>query len=199
MQLNSTQSQLHAALVQLNSTKDQLLTTQLHLNNTNIELDLCKIDNSSQKLTRTQILSLASHSHMFENSTRIYKNRIYLTSVDTPLNVTSYQQSCGSLGGKLVEIRHQDEYDVISDYLKNQHFRDFIMLGITDEGHEGVWTYMSDNSTLTFAKWLPGGETHGGTRANCGTWYTIFPESPMVADICVSIISSMRFLCEVPL
>merc|ERR1719239_1230781 len=149
IQLNTTQSQLTTTQSQLNTTQLQLHKTQLDLTNTKIELN-----NTKDELSKTQITFQAALSFKFENSSLYYKNRVYLLSVLTPLNITSYQQSCVSLGGKLAEIRHQDEFDVIRDFLTKQHLTSYgIYLGLTDEGQEGEWRYMSDNSTLTFDKW----------------------------------------------
>ena len=196
--LNTTQEQLLETQMQLNLTQLNLQTTQIELNHTKTELDLCKSDNSTHNLTQTQILSLVHQSQLFVNSTRFYKNRIYITSVKTPLNLTSYQQSCGSLGGKLAEIRHQDEFDVISDYLTKQHLEwyESIWLGMTDEGHEGQWTYLSDNSAVTFVKWFPG-EPNNGRTYNCGV---LHPGSAFkMYDFLCFDSSSYRFLCEVSL
>jgi len=193
--LNTTQEQLLETQMQLNLTQSKLQTTQLKLNNTETQLDLCKSDNSTPNLRQTQILSLVHQSQLFENSTRFYKNRIYILSVPTTLNITTYQLSCGSVGGKLAEIRHQDEFDVITDYLTKQVLTDdFVYLGMTDEGHEGQWTYMSDNSTPTFTKWHSS-RPNGGTGENCA----ILDGNMLMFDGTCFWSSSWRFMCEVSL
>ena len=195
-QLNTAQTQLNTAQTQLSTAQSQLQTAQLDLINTKIDLDSCKGVNSTHKLTQAQLLALASQSQLFESSTLVHNNRVYLTSVPTSLNLTAYQESCWKMGGKLAEIRTQDQYDAINTYVRNQSLIDFVFVGMTDAGHEGDWTYMSDNSTLTFVKWVPG-EPKGGSAQNCGCVYTV---NMMMYD-CECFISSYlrRFLCEVSL
>merc|ERR1712110_788588 len=80
------------------------------------------------------------------------------------INATSAQDVCESFGGYLAEINTREEYDFVrsftSSILPNTPY--YVMLGGTDQGHEGSWTYPdrpgSGNSSsrpLTFTDWGP--------------------------------------------
>ena len=174
-QLLQTESQLDSTQAQLNSTKDQLEITH----KTQTKLDECK-----------------SAHDLFITHTLAYDNRVYYESVPTPENITFYQQTCSRIGGQLVEIRQQHQYDVIKDFLTNQQLgSNYTYLGITDAVHEPQWTYMSDNSTVTFVKWLSG-QPDGGQH--CAA---LDPsENYEMRDwLCFSTNVSSRFMCEVSL
>ena len=178
-QLLQTESQLNSTQAQLNSTKDQLEITQLDLHKTQTELDECKFPHD-----------------LFINHTLAYDNRVYYLSLLTPLNITAHQQTCaGRLGGHLVEIRHQHQYDAINDFLTNQQLTRNIYLGMTDAVREPQWTYMSDNSTVTFVKWISG-QPNGGQHCACLERNGVNYE---MRDLECFTKAPNRFMCEVSL
>ena len=179
--LKEKQTELRNAERELNTKKEQLETTQQNLDQIKVNLQLCNSE---------------FRSPLFETPTRYYKDRMYVVSVKTTVNMTVYKQSCASIGGKLAEIRSQGEYDVIKDYL-TEHFNeryDYMHIGMTDKDNEGSWTYMSDDSPVTFKKWDPNDPTE--PEDDCGL---LIPHEFLMTDWDCNQSLTLRFLCEVPL
>ena len=195
-QLNTTQSQLSTVQSQLTTTQAQLHTAQVDLSNTKVELNKTKQDlnDTTRQLFYSHMRLVAALSPEFINSTLGYKNHVYLLSRTYRHNITSYQESCGTLGGKLAEIHDEDEFHAITGYLRHQHmYGQNIYIGMTDEGNEGDWRYMSDNTPITFAKWYSGQPNGDG---NCAIINTA--SKKMDDKLCFDHRSS-HFLCKVSL
>ena len=86
----------------------------------------------------------------------VYQGSMYYLSQRTPLeDVHTFNDHCKKMGGFLAEINSESEYDFIVDFLTQQvpDERSRVILGATDQGHEGRWMYIYSGQPVTFFSW----------------------------------------------
>ena len=179
---------------ELNRTKSELFQTKSVLSQTQSELNATR-----QQLEISENASTTSTniSHEFDYATA-YNNHIYLLSNKRPLIFKACQSTCGGLGGYLVEIDSQDEFSHLTGFLSDQHLgSEWVVLGITDAGTEGHWTYMTSGGSAQVLEWGPR-QPSDGTAENCAFLSTYNMKMYDVSCLTPVISHIGRFLCEVP-
>ncbi|XP_069943457.1 perlucin-like protein [Cherax quadricarinatus] len=85
----------------------------------------------------------------------------------------SMRALCQAEGADLAELRGDLHDQVYSYIFSHSDLRDEgFWMGGTDEGHEGYWVWISDNSAIPLDwHWWPG-QPDGGTNANYACIYT---------------------------
>ncbi|XP_035824522.1 C-type lectin domain family 3 member A-like [Aplysia californica] len=131
------------------------------------------------------------------SATTSYRGHNYLLSKPILVNVHEANRLCRLYGGYLAEINDKQEFQLLADF-SNSHESVTIdvMLGATDEGHEGRWTFLTSRGNMTSFVWEVSQPT-GGTDQNC--LYLSTTAKKMFDDACLKYSSSWpkRFLCEV--
>ena len=71
-----------------------------------------------------------------------------------------------------MEVNDEDEFDMVVAFIEKNGLRNTrIMIGMTDEGHEGNWTYLTSGAPVTFTKWDKGEPNNDGTGENYAILY----------------------------
>ena len=111
----------------------------------------------------------------------VHHHKLYLLSKITQQNFTYFQERCRQLNGKLAEYKNWDELMHINAFfqlLGRGLNKPWVALGLTDEGHEGNFTYMSSDEPvpddlLTWGhQFSETKRPNGGTSVNCVVQYT---------------------------
>jgi len=187
-QLTNCSSQLTTSLDDLTQTRVDLSLTSQQLNTT-----LDKLDHTSQQLDSTAAhLKAVNHLLMTRYQTVVYNNHYYVMSGLQATNVPKFQAECQKQNGYLVEINDQEEYQMLTGFVRN--FPNNVYLGMTDAGHEGQWRYLSSGGPVTFLKWRAG-EPDGSSGQNCAEMYA--SDMTMGDYDCVSGFD-VRYICEIP-
>ena len=182
---------------QLNTTQHELINSREELNNTRELLSQVLHDrnNSHQAVTSLEARLNHSVSLMFYNQTTFTSHRYY---VSFPLykSVVEAADVCAWMGGYLVELNSQAEYDVIVQLIKSASapaVRVFpTLVGMTDLGYEGHWRWVNSGRAVNFTKWAAG-EPDDGEESNCALLHAT---SFLMYDAgCFG--SYVKFVCEV--
>ena len=167
---------------------------QQELSKTRIELS-----KPQSALTKPPTVTTAPFSlpQGFTHAT-VYDHHRYILSGDSPLNVTAHQDRCQQLGGYLAEFVTCDELKHVTGFLRDLHLGDAgVILGLTDEGHEGHWTYMTTGRQAWLLDWPEAYGGGGGPGADCVFLRT--SNMKLYNWLCVDGDVHVKFLCEVDL
>jgi len=208
-QLQKMSAQLNTTDFELARVKEEAAQLTISLNTTDYELARVKqeaaqltisLNNSQTDLlmvnkTFKDILKLIGDQKHFT----FYNNHFYfLSEVQSTIDIQAFQQKCQESLGYLVEINDQSEFEALRDFILgfNDIYHD-IYIGITDEGHEGRWTYLTSGADVTFNKWMSG-QPDTGTSENCAVWSSVDTDPGLADWICVGT-HACRYMCEVNL
>merc|ERR1719239_255502 len=152
----------------LNDTEDKLASFSQRFEDLRIQLIKAQLElgvNVSRYMNITELFATK-----YQYTYHVYDNHLYYISLDyEPANVPVFQKKCRENGGYLVEINDRGEWDAIYAFLLNlDHSRtgDFIFVGVTDDGHEGHWTYLNSGADVAFTGWVSGYPSDS-TAKNC--------------------------------
>ncbi|XP_031561983.1 perlucin-like protein [Actinia tenebrosa] len=102
-----------------------------------------------------------------------FDNNCYFFNHDPskPAHWNDAANVCQLLGGHLVDIRNEYEWQFVKSNLKRagDAYAQYI-IGMTDAASEGHWKY-TDGTAASFFKWNAG-EPSGGTSENCGSIFS---------------------------
>ncbi|XP_005093950.1 C-type lectin domain family 3 member A [Aplysia californica] len=133
------------------------------------------------------------------STTTSYRGHNYLLSKPILVNVHEANRLCRLYGGYLAEINDKQEFQHLADFSNSSvsgSVSTGVMLGATDEGHEGRWTFLTSGGNMTSFLWN-GSEPNGGLRENCLFMWS--NQKLMIDSACLIYTSGWqwRFLCEV--
>ena len=193
---------------ELNKTRAELTTILADIQKAERSLAEKKRETEEKKKrsnAKTQIRILAKVSSRFiDTPLEVSPSRVYLLSKLASLNISKYQHSCQTLGGKLAEIDHNTNQEDIVEYLGenplptpgalNGNSRNRVYVGMTDEAQEGNWTYMSNERPIEWNAWSP--LEYAGRRShNCAFIRRVRKYLRLIDSPCKGKFKS-RYLCE---
>ncbi|KAI8767437.1 perlucin [Biomphalaria glabrata] len=181
------QSQIDKLVQQNNQLSNE--NTNLKQLFTHLEGEIRHMKEKDNKMRRVHAI--------FNVSNSLYGRRYYLTKDTLFYNVTVAQAICLEHGGYLAEMDDVDEFIFVQDFLSSNDYCGWstaIMIGGTDEDHEGRWVHISSKTPVVkefWGYWQPG----GGREENCQA----FKACNYLHDYsCYLTSASRKFLCEVP-
>ncbi|XP_035827756.1 uncharacterized protein LOC118478382 [Aplysia californica] len=133
------------------------------------------------------------------STTTGYRGHNYLLSKPILVNVHEANRLCRLYGGYLAEINDKQEFQHLADF-SSSHVPGSVsigvMLGATDEGHEGRWTFLTSGGNMTSFVW---GNSEPSRGANQDCLYISTNSKTMMDEICLKYTSvwQWRFLCEI--
>ncbi|KAH8329019.1 hypothetical protein KR074_001648, partial [Drosophila pseudoananassae] len=104
---------------------------------------------------------------------------------------------CRGMDTHLITFETMDEWNLISDYMKDKEMTDFYWTSGTDLANYGTHTWFSNGKPITLNIWRIGEPNNYGGNEHCDAFY-IFPvtqHSALNDEQCVTL---RRFICEVP-
>jgi len=185
--LNKTQQEL-------NNTKTSLTQTKQELNRTKAEQIAAQIKCQQNLLTLESRLN-ASMSILFYNSTTFGNHKYYMSHPSFP-SILEASSVCAELGGYVVEINSQQEYDVIMKLMQTNigyHYNRVIFIGISDQEKEGDWRFVHSGGVVNFTKW--GYNQPNKYNAASNDCAVISTNGFMLHTLCSG--STFRTVCEV--
>ena len=137
----------------------------------------------------------------FHPPSEVFRGRQYIMSRSTNAskNYTDfpeYQPSCKLLGGKLAELKSQEELDAARDYNSKivKHER-YYFIGLYYRVKSDSWGYPSDRSEATFLPWSEVLGNYAATGKGCAF---LLGSDRMDAARCVPPnFKNLRHLCEI--
>ncbi|XP_005111903.1 girdin [Aplysia californica] len=126
------------------------------------------------------------------------RGRHYLLSKKTSVYVFEANRLCQLHGGYLAEVNDWHEFYFLANFVHTHSYDyTYAMLGASDEGHDGRWTFLTSRTGMSTLVWA-NHEPDGGTTANC--LFLGAGMQRMYDGQCHEYSSSweVRFLCEVP-
>ena len=194
-ELTNTNAKLTNTTNELTKTKGELTKTELELEKTKIEVDKLHEEKNSTVQTLTRVNS--SLSYLFHKTVTYNQHIYYLSYPHSYVNINQSEQICQLLGGYLVEIGDQAEYDVIVDLIKTGDqevgLYYYTYIGMTDREVEGRWRYVCSGDDVTFTKWSSG-RPSDGKSLNCAV---IRSSDNLMYDWSCKNNGGIRYLCEV--
>ena len=204
-QLELSQGQLAR---ELNATKVDLGDTKSELLKTKIELDLTKSELANTKVelntTKTQLAAVSqsqvtpSHAAVPSTLSEMFNGHKYFLTRGVEWNIDVAAAVCHLYGGYLIEIDDQQEWEfVVSFFNKHrvpQGKTPDIFIGMTDEEHEGIWTYFHSGKNVTFTRWEHS-QPDNGDSENCALFKV--PEMTMFNDKCFDTGMKRLTMCEI--
>ena len=193
---NQTQANLTSDLIKartelvksnmlLHQTTETLEETRENLTYANMHVDL---------LTR----EFVAMNNLSGSTTTYYNAHYYTIYTDpVPMNITYLRNKCEDIHGYLLQLNGDGEFNMIKQFIRNVNYGESmnIVLGITDEGNEGTWTYFHPENRLTpYTQWHYN-QPSGSTVNNCAILYTLDME---MYDIICTAGYKVRYICEVP-
>jgi len=197
--LNKTQQELNKTETSLTQTKQKLNNTETSLTQTKEELNKTKAEQIAAQIKYQNLLTLESRlnsslSLLFYNSTT-FGNHKYYISGPSYTSILEASSVCAELGGYVVEINSQQEYDVIVKLIQSNSWPNYsnrhTMIGISDNVKEGEWRFVHSGGVVNFTKWASGEPS--GAKYNCA--YISYSDWLMYDFSCLA--SWFRFVCEV--
>ncbi|XP_055868520.1 uncharacterized protein LOC106062345 isoform X1 [Biomphalaria glabrata] len=139
---------------------------------------------------------LESSSQWFFKVSPVYKGRrYYLSQQDPVVRSEEAMATCVFYGGYLAEIDDMEEHAFVVTFIKQFSGFNHVLLGGTDEGHEGLWLYRNSNSTLP--SWAI--TQRQGTLYNCQYLYKGDNWAALDSHCYLNLSPfPARFLCEIP-
>lgn len=190
--------------------KNQLSAETLELSNqkANFEDLVSRHDNLQTRFKDLVSRQNMTRSAMTQNST-VFQGHKYVISRLTWWDVPMAEVMCRSLfGGYLVEIDDDDELSAVQNLIRSSvdgfdFSHESNIIGGTDEGREGKWTFLYSDKPITFFNW------HSGYSGTGGRWNTtagvdnncLFlsrSQLKMWDNPCVRHDLLARFICEIP-
>ena len=111
-------------------------------------------------------LNLAHFSNSFDMS-GVYEGKRYLISkAKATFNIQKTNTQCEIMGGYLVEIDDQKEFDFVFDFCKSLEGDNFFTGG-NDIDEEGVWIYWHSKKPVEFSKWYQDQPNNFMGREHC--------------------------------
>lgn len=200
--LNATEEKLINTTTQLATTMTQLNATQVKLNATATQLDKTRSDLENMKTLRNNskmAVTVASTS---------FQGHEYILTRPAVVNVHMMELQCQVLGGYLVEVDDQQEYDVIVKLIKENKITlpgethpsgGWVLLGATDWDSEGNWTYVHSGKPVTFFSWTPGNPSNSGNSEDCMALHLNDPVYGINDYPCIINTEIDLSVCEIPL
>ena len=105
----------------------------------------------------TYVMSNFDVSDVFQGS------RYYVSKVVAPFNIQAADSLCAMLGGYLVEIGGDAEYNFVFNFVKHVGGTDNFYTGGNDIAEEGVWRFWHSKKPVTFLKWTSPGQPDNGS------------------------------------
>jgi len=195
--LNKTQQELTTTEQKLNNTETSLTQTKQELNKTKAEQIAAQI--KYQHLLTLESRLNASMSILFDNSTTFGNHKYYISTLPSIFTLVQASSVCAKLGGYVVEINNQQEYDVIVKLMQSNlvyYNSSLTMIGISDQEKEGEWRFVHSGGVVNFTKWGSNAPMFE-EGSNCA--YISYSDGLMYKGGCLSLIqgSMLRFVCEV--
>jgi len=121
----------------------------------------------------------------------------YLSKQEELKNMTAAQDMCRELGGIVTEVNDQQEYDFVRNFTLSKLTKDehWVLLGATDDKHEGVWKFLSSDKNVTFLDFGPA--TSYTNKYNCLFLHKHGGSMQMEDAECTG--STLPVLCEIDL
>jgi len=129
----------------------------------------------------------------FAQSIYNFRGHQYLLSRPYPWNVPVADVMCRTLGGYLVEVNDEEEFQFVQQVLEDSQWTGYTLYGGTDYGHQGHWTYLSSGQPA-FLKWNTGSPSN---RANDKYLYSHKTLGWRMSDDVAVYTSEVIFLCEI--
>ena len=122
-----------------------------------------ELDDQSTQLA-AQTNKLTSFNHRLVDSkkaviawTKSFQGHQYLLSHPFWRNVPLADSICRSLGGYLLELDDQREFDFIYNFIKEKQLQEWgVITGMTDGDHDGIWTSRESGKQMTYFNWATG-------------------------------------------
>ena len=189
--LNETTTQLNHMEMNQDSINSLLNETivqlEMEIQNCNCNKTMVKLDQTSSELETLSIVQTKAQTELENLKTQLnntqldikdasftYNGHKYIVSREFYRNIDVAQAICALFGGYLVEIDDENEYQFINKTLTDLNINDNFLIGLTDKGHKGTWTYLKSprsTTSATFFKWAPN-EPNSGVDASCAGLYT---------------------------
>ncbi|KAH9490799.1 hypothetical protein Btru_043822 [Bulinus truncatus] len=138
-----------------------------------------------------------SKEFLFYASAPYKGKRYYLSKQQVTFQLGIAQSTCALYGGYLAEIDNSEEFLFVRNFLNNFTIAMSVFVGLTDLGHEGVWSSIHSKHDPIFVPWYTG-EPNNGLGYDCA--YMERSYEWRYADLpCYHIDTSSstpRYLCE---
>ena len=186
---------------QLQNTTSQLSTSQVKLEHLENKLNVAEtaLNVSHTKLEDFENRLANFRAGMMESST-VYRNHRYFLSALTAPSPMSANTLCPLYNGYLAEINDQNEFAFINNYLKTQIMAvnyECVIVGSTDAGHEGQWSFMNSRKQMTYFNWRPSNPNNISSH-DCMWLCPVSGNFQMDDYPCDTHAYYYRFLCEIP-
>ncbi|CAL1547846.1 unnamed protein product [Lymnaea stagnalis] len=131
------------------------------------------------------------HGALHYGGHRYYASKFQFETVETA------QAICQSTGGYLVELNNAGEYYAFRNYIIGLQLRaESVLLGGTDQAHEGTWVFQHSGRYIPYFDWIAGEPNNWNNEDCMSLWLS---RGARMNDIhCWRVGPVVHFACEVP-
>ncbi|KAH8328283.1 hypothetical protein KR067_007662, partial [Drosophila pandora] len=104
---------------------------------------------------------------------------------------------CRSMDTHLITFETMDEWNLISEYMKDKELTNFYWTSGTDLANHGKHKWFSNGKPIKLNIWRIGEPNNFGGNEHCDAFY-IIPETQQSALNDEQCVTLRRFICEVP-
>ncbi|KAI8796287.1 C-type lectin domain family 4 member K [Biomphalaria glabrata] len=189
---SQTSNSVNQIWSEINSMKSSISQHQSRISNHEI-----LISNIRRQQDKAKASLDAARSALFHSSSYFNGRRYFLTRSASFFNPSYGQSTCATYGGYLTELDSQSELNFVRSFVTSYGSSYFaVMMGATDEGHEGRWINMHSRTSVVHL-WHPRQPDNAEGREHCSCLWKRFGFA-MNDCPCYYTSTEVGFLCEIP-
>ncbi|KAK0061576.1 C-type lectin domain family 4 member K [Biomphalaria pfeifferi] len=194
------QTKVFASINQLQSnTSNSSNQTRTEINslNSSVAQLLSRISSIQRQQDKDKSNLENARSALFYSSSNFNGKRYWLTRSASFFNPSYGQSTCATFGGYLTELDSQSELNFVQNFVNANGSAYFaVMMGATDEGHEGRWINRYSQTPVAHL-WYPRQPDNTAGAENCSCLWKVFGFA-MNDCPCYYTSNAVGFLCEIP-
>ncbi|KAK6965935.1 C-type lectin domain family 4 member K [Biomphalaria glabrata] len=189
---SQTSNSVNQIWSEINSMKSSISQHQSRISNHEILISTIRRQQDKAKASLD-----AARSALFHSSSYFHGRRYFLTRSASFFNPSYGQSTCATYGGYLTELDSQSELNFVRSFVTSYGSSYFaVMMGATDEGHEGRWINTHSRTSVVHL-WHPRQPDNAEGREHCSCLWKRFGFA-MNDCPCYYTSTEVGFLCEIP-